>query len=291
MPSNIRVIPAINSNHAHHIAAGLADGSVIIGQNEISHPSASSASLLSPEDTPTGSDAGGSNAGGEEEGDDLPGSLASLRSQNIVFSKGHQDNEELSDRIERIWYINLYGEEIRPPANPKVVSSLGSAGAVIYSIGSLYTSLMPCLVLRNVGKALVESGKNTPKILLLNGSHDRETGPDHGEFTATDFVRAIVRGCTSSMGEKEGGEVGWNRFVTHVIYLEGNGAPAVGTAELKMAGIECMRVYGRKNLDGDGRGMLYDPTALAQTLETILAARTKRTDARRMTVDAYGRSL
>ncbi|CUS08640.1 unnamed protein product [Tuber aestivum] len=294
VPSNICVIPAINSNHAHHIAAGLADGSVIIGQNEISHPSASSASLLSPQDTPAGSDAGGSGADGEEEGeggDNLPGSLASLRSQNIVFSKGHEDNEELSDRIERIWYINLYGEEIRPPANPKVISSLGSAGAVIYSIGSLYTSLMPCLVLRNIGKALAESGRDTPKILLLNGSHDRETGPDHDEFTATDFVRAIVRGCTSSMGEKEGREVGWNRFVTHLIYLEGNGAPVVDTVELKRTGIECMRVYGRKNPDGEGRGMLYDPTALAQTLETILAARTKRTDARRMTADAYGRSL
>jgi len=52
-----------------------------------------------------------------------------------------------------------------------------------------------------------------------------------------------------------------------------------------------MRVYGRKNPDGEGRGMLYDPTALAQTLETILAARTKGADVRRMTVGAYGRSL
>jgi len=37
MPSTFRAIPAINSNHVHRIAAGLADRTIIIGQNEISH--------------------------------------------------------------------------------------------------------------------------------------------------------------------------------------------------------------------------------------------------------------
>jgi hypothetical protein len=285
VPDNIQVIPAINSNHAHHIAAGLADGSVIIGQNEISHPSTPASQLppdgLSARPSPTGSDFG------ESEDANLPGSLESLRSGNIVFSKQHNENGRLSSRIERIWYINLYGEEIRPPANPKVVAALEAAEAVIYSIGSLYTSLAPCLVLRNVGKALMDTGRNTPKILLLNGSHDRETGPDHDGFTAAEFVRAVVRSCASSMGKNTEDDGTWNRFVTHVIYLEGNGAPAVDAAGLKMMGIECMRVYGRRNPEGEGRGMLYDPTALTQTLEAILAVRIKRTETRRMTVD-YG---
>lgn len=285
------MIPAINSNHSHHIAAGLSDGTVIIGQNEISHPS-TPASHLPPDDlsafpSPEGSDVGDANSEvGEAEDANLPGSLATLRSQNIVFSKQHDGNEQLPARIERIWYINLYGEEIRPPANPKVVASLEMAEAVIYSIGSLYTSLAPCLVLRGVGRALADTGRSTPKILLLNGSHDRETGPDHSESTATAFVKAVVRSCASSIGKMEE-SVSWNSIVTHVIYLEGNGAPTVDSVGLKNMGIECMRVYGRKNPEGEGRGMLYDATALTQTLEAILAARTKRTEVRRMTVDAY----
>lgn len=307
IPENVQVIPAINSNHAHHIAAGLADSTVIIGQNQISHPSSELADFppsLAPSAAPS---APGSEDGidvfeeevvveeeEEEEDANLPGSLASLRTRNIEFSKN--DESTLSSRIERIWYINPYGQEIRPPANPKVLSAIEQAEAVIYSIGSLYTSLTPCLVLRNVGSALAATGRNTPKILLLNGFHDRETGPDHATFTATEFVRAVARSCASSdssflrsslmRGEILKEDLG--KYVTHVIYLTGNGSPVVDVVELKRLGIECFQVYGRKNPQGDGRGMLYDATALTQTLETILAVRFKRQETRRMTMDTYG---
>lgn len=292
----MQVIPAINSNHSHHIAARLADGTVIIGQNQISHPSPELSNFppsLAPSAAPS---APGSEDGidvfeeevvieeEEEEDANLPGSLASLRTRNIEFSKN--DESALSSRIERIWYINPYGQEIRPPANPKILSAIEQAEAVIYSIGSLYTSLTPCLVLRNVGSTLAATGRNTPKILLLNGSHDRETGPDHTTFTATEFVRAVARSCASydsSFLPKED----LSKYVTHVIYLSGNGSPAVDAVELKRLGIECFQVYGRKPPQGDGRGMLYDATALTQTLETILAVRFKRQETRRMTMDTY----
>jgi hypothetical protein len=138
-PDRCKVIPAINSNFAHHIAAGLEDGTVITGQNQISHPSPPASGIpqvFFPPITPvTPSDSEAE----EEEVEDanLPGSLAELRKQNIAFSK--HDEAELTSRIERVWYINPYGQEIRPPANPKAISSLNHAEAVIYSIGSLYT--------------------------------------------------------------------------------------------------------------------------------------------------------
>lgn len=303
----MQVIPAINSNHAYHIAAGLADSTVIIGQNQISHPSSALSNFppsLAPSAAPS---APGSEDGidvfeeeeekqeeEEEEDANLPGSLASLRTRNIEFSKN--DESALSSRIERIWYINPYGQEIRPPANPKVLSAIEQAEAIIYSIGSLYTSLTPCLVLRNVGSALAATGRNTPKILLLNGSHDRETGPNHAAFAATEFVRAIARGCAYSDSSSKSSPAGelpkeaLSKYVTHVIYLSGNGSPAVDVVELKRMGIECLQVYGRKNSQGEGRGMLYDATALTQTLETILAVRLKRQETRRMTMDTYDSS-
>ena len=43
IPSNVSVLPAINSNFTHHISAGLEDGTTIAGQVAISHPSAPTA--------------------------------------------------------------------------------------------------------------------------------------------------------------------------------------------------------------------------------------------------------
>lgn len=139
IPDNISVLPAINSNFAHHIAAGLEDGTVIVGQNQISHPSPTPTvlpSVLSSEEEDDN----------REEDANPPESLKALRNQNIEFSK--EDENELSSRIDRIWYINTYGQEIRPPANPRVIESIKNSEAIIYSIGSLYTRygwLLYCL--------------------------------------------------------------------------------------------------------------------------------------------------
>ena len=201
----VRVIPAINSNFSHHISATLADGTVIVGQNSISHPGESTAlqpdrgnrprrpSLLLADGDDledTGSDA--SDAISYEE-DHLPGSLATLRNKNISFSK--TENEDLPCRISRIWYINPYGQEIRPPANPRVLEALSDAQAIIYSIGSLYTSIIPAIILRGVGKSIMTSPARH-KILILNGSLDRETGPpsEHSlRPTLWRLLRVLVR--------------------------------------------------------------------------------------------------
>ena len=158
---------------------------MIVGQNQISHPSDSSAASLMPSseniystvpsgvNTPMPFPISGqriaspqygwlesqyqlqakfphhddsTNSNTEDEDDEendcvedanLPGSHPSLRTQNIVFEK--ENEPELPSRIDRIWYINPYGQEIRPPANPKVVAAINEAEAVVYSIGSLYT--------------------------------------------------------------------------------------------------------------------------------------------------------
>ena len=141
VPDNIQVIPAINSNFAHHIAAGLKDGSVITGQNQISHPSPGAALLPSEILDEEVEERDGQDRDGKEHIEDanLPGSLVELRRQNIEFSKSEES--ALSSSIERVWYINPYGQEIRPPVNPKVLAAVEIAEAVVYSIGSLYTTL------------------------------------------------------------------------------------------------------------------------------------------------------
>ena len=281
------VLPAIVSNFTHHISAGLADGTVINGQNAISHPSEPTA-LTPGFSTPASSLANNSDEftytsanlkplsvlqhspeTGLEEAH-LPGSLPDLRLPNITFSKTAE--APLPARISRIWYINPYGQEMHPVVNPKVLEAIQAAEAVIYSIGSLYTSLAPSLILRGVGEAIARPGGPRCKILLLNSSLDRETPG----YTATDFIIAIARAGQESRGiAGEPAPATYKQYVTHLIHLEGEGSPAVDREELSQHGIKCLRLYGRrKDQNGSAKCMLtYDATALAQALSMILGKR------------------
>ncbi|KEY67663.1 hypothetical protein S7711_09083 [Stachybotrys chartarum IBT 7711] len=276
VPDRISVLPALNTNFAHHIAAGLADGTVITGQNDISHPSVPTAAvpgtgahLLAP--TPQ-------NEPDTEDHDhiedaNLPGSLPALRRPAIDFSK--TDEEDLPARIDRIWYINPYGQEIRIPANPRVVDAIRQSNTVVYSIGSLFTSLIPNLVLKGIGEAIVSSSVRN-KILILNGTVDRETGPSHDPFTGLDFVGAIANACARSRGLPCPKKEDYVQYVTHVIYIEGPEAPKVDRPQFTSVGIDATRLYGPK--DGTGRGGRYDAKALQQTLESIVGRKDGRPD-------------
>jgi 2-phospho-L-lactate transferase/gluconeogenesis factor (CofD/UPF0052 family) len=285
VPQNVSVIPAINSNFSHHISAGLVDGTIIVGQNEISHPSAPTAApAVSP--FPENSRRISLVSDSIEDAH-LPGTLPSLRKPAITFAKSH--TAPLSSPIERIWYINPYGQEIRPSPNPKVLDHLATAGVVIYSIGSLYTSIIPSLILKGVGDAIQ---KATYKILILNGSLDRETRSlSRGPFDAMDFVDAISQACKSSStallttpdtDHEIVTEDEYKSYVTHIIHLQGEGTPRVDKSELAKCGIETVRLYGRKMEGADEengeRGMYYDAQALGQALEAILGKRDVRGD-------------
>ncbi|KAI1148590.1 UPF0052 domain protein [Nemania diffusa] len=207
----------------------------------------------------------------------LPGSLPSLRKPYLTFSKTPTAPNELPSRIARIWYINPYGHEIYPLANPKVLSALAHASTVVYSVGSLYTSLVPSLVLRGVGAAIARAGAARHKILILNSTLDRETGPATHALAAADFVRAIARACEGSHAQAPPSpppssdptapaDASVRRYVTHLLYLEGEGVPRVDRAELAALGVDCVRVYGRR-VDGMLR---YDEAGLAGALGAIV---------------------
>ncbi|KAK3392092.1 UPF0052-domain-containing protein [Sordaria brevicollis] len=218
----------------------------------------------------------------ETEDASLPGSLPSLRTQNIQFSKSDSDeSDQLSSRIERVWYINPYGHEIWPNANPKVIDALAKTKMVVYSIGSLWTSIVPSLVLRGVGEALSgdedeeEGGERVKKVLVLNATIDRETGPKSKPMTATDFVRAVAKAGEQSRRS----DPHYRKYVTHLIYLDGQEvggrlarmgtAPKVDVDELNRLGIKCVKVVGREG-EGEGKGVRYDEVGLGEALEGIM---------------------
>ncbi|OBS17816.1 hypothetical protein FPOA_09546 [Fusarium poae] len=277
VPDRIAVLPALNTNFASHIAAGLEDGTIITGQNDISHPSAPTAAV-------PGTSAGVHSPSVSRQGPwhhdhhhvedaNLPGTLPALRRPAIAFSK--EQEEDLPARISRLWYINPYGEEIKMPANPRVLDALGSVHSVVYSIGSLFTSLIPSLVLRGVGDAITSPHVRN-KILILNGTTDRETGPSTTPFTGLDFVGAIANALADSRSLPKPSEEDYNQYVSHVIYIEGPTSPKVDKQKFGQLGIDATRLYGPK--DEKGRGGRYDAKALTQALETIIGRKDARSD-------------
>ncbi|KAF2863132.1 UPF0052-domain-containing protein [Piedraia hortae CBS 480.64] len=265
LPSTTAVLPGVNTNFALHIAAGLADGSTITGQNNISHPSEPTAAVPGA----------GLNTLNEDNEDDKaedangPGTLATLRKPALAVSKGTE--EDLPARIERVWYINPYGQKIIVPGNPRVLDAIAASSCVVYSIGSLFTSIVPSLILKGVGDAIASPAVKT-KVLILNASVDRETGPSTCPFSAKDFVQAIANACAESRGRERPRPEEFATYVTHVVYLDTKYSPKVDREALNGLGIEAMRLYGRKN---DKGGMGYDVKALTQTLEVIMGVSTR----------------
>jgi hypothetical protein len=134
----------------------------------------------------------------------------------------------------------------------------------------LFTSIIPSLVLRGVGEA-ISSPLIRTKILILNGTQDRETGPSSNPFTALDFVAAIANACAESKGLPRPDQDEYFRYVTNIIYLDGPSSPKVDKRDMARLGIETMRVYGPV-------GGRYDLKALGQALEAIIGTRSSKSD-------------
>ncbi|KAI8606125.1 hypothetical protein EDD21DRAFT_288082, partial [Dissophora ornata] len=239
-----RVIPVINTNHGIAIAALLKNGNTILGQCAISHPS-----LASSGDS--------FNIGHVQ---------PSANSNNIHFDKSPAKPSSLQSRIARLYYINEYGQEIFPPPNPKLLCSLSEMETLVYSIGSLYTSIIPCLILKDVGRGIAESRSLKNKIFMLNGTNDRETP----EYTALDFIRALTSALNYSLKlsvQFWPTEHKPSRYITHLIYLD-NSEVQVDSWGIEKLGIECVPCVGRRD-PSSGRP-IYDEDNLNKILESIL---------------------
>ncbi|KAJ3155722.1 hypothetical protein HDU86_004191 [Geranomyces michiganensis] len=199
VPPRTEVVPVLATTRGSvTIAAAQRDGNVIFGQCEISHPGQVAPEGARPRTGSLGS------LGAEEDFENPPfHSLTRNISQNLIFNKALCPM--LDSPIRRIYYVNREQQEIFPDLNPLVGSQLARKRTVIYGCGSLYTSILPCLVVPGVGRLLADpissltSSAAPPrfpirnplsrvKILMLNGSHDRETNG----YTALDFILAIT---------------------------------------------------------------------------------------------------
>lgn len=264
--SSCDVLPAVNTNKTTTIAADLKDGSLLVGQCEISHPSdegtrhrrlsshsrfmnrrvsdlqdsvfgfgpqsmtqnqldqrrlgsqmeshsaaRASSSALSIDDSDLSEE--------DQVLDDDPREITELTesSGNIEYV-AKEDAPPLPSPIDRtfysrlqagVFYVNVrnrfflprrffffkayflqqsYRNEVFPAPNPSYLTGLQRSKIFIYSCGSLWTSVIPCLVLRGIPLAIARSPTLQFKVLLLNSKHDRETA----NMTGLDFVKCVM---------------------------------------------------------------------------------------------------
>ncbi|POY71619.1 hypothetical protein BMF94_5312 [Rhodotorula taiwanensis] len=181
-------------------------------------------------------------ATGSEVGPYSPSGLTSFsanQSHNLEFTKDASAIPPLPSRIQRIFYLSTYGLEIHPRPNSTFLQAIQDATTLIFAPGSLYTSIVPCLILRPVGDLIRTTKRVRHKILLLNASEDRETTG----YDAVDFVVAIQEACRASRlvgAASDSNDVPPlepSDIVTHVVYVR-NGLIRVDEQELRGLGIE-----------------------------------------------------
>ncbi|KAF5312620.1 hypothetical protein D9619_003063 [Psilocybe cf. subviscida] len=232
--SQANILPVIVTNHTVTIAAELEDGERLVGQCEISHPMVSIESSPGPD---------------QEDEESSPvdglGEFSSPR-QNVMFeavTKG--THEPLPSRINRLYYINAYGMEVRPSPNGDFLANLDTRDILVYSCGSLWTSIIPCLAIRGVAGKIAKSPTLRAKVLLLNSENDRETDG----YSAADYIQAIVRTLNANYSDQTYG-VGLantrypiSAFITDIVYLKGTKV-TVDVEAITLMGVRCREVEG-----------------------------------------------
>lgn len=233
IPEGSMVLPAICTEERIKLAAELDNGHVIVGQNAISHP----CDVSSPSQV----------------------------------DKTSWDG--LESPIRRIFYLSTEGDtkehEVAPVANPRVLAELDKADAIVYGMGSLYTSICPSLILKGTGERVAM--RNCPKILVLNGAMDREVScslSHAGPMKASDVILAITdalnrRGASSKVGELRHLP---SRYVTELV------VPAGGPLEIDRDSLHELGI--RNIVEAEAQvveeGVHYDPDSLIACLASLV---------------------
>ncbi|KAI8848571.1 hypothetical protein BC829DRAFT_213578 [Chytridium lagenaria] len=195
------------------IAAALRDGSVVVGQCEISHPGTKTNTGNSISDIPVfvPSTHGTPKAPRrqvvnlqqklfQKSVDGLNGlssgqSSRCSSSSNLIFSKSLHATPSLPSPIRRVFYINAEHSETFPTLNELAPLHFQRKKTIIYSMGSLYTSLIPCLIVPGVGSSLADDVEepslrlsSLPKPVDMVSSSTSMSPPNKGSSPLRRFV-------------------------------------------------------------------------------------------------------
>ncbi|KAL6544845.1 hypothetical protein OROMI_023707 [Orobanche minor] len=227
IPTESLVLPVISTNDRLALGCELWDGTTTRGQNKISHPT--------------------------------NGSVGPINKSNSLVPS-------LPSRIKRVFYMSSEGSnllhEVFPCVNPTVLEQLKSVDCIIFAMGSLFTSICPSLVLLGIGEII--SSRACPKVLFLNGTHDRETSG----FTASCFVTAIMDALNRTYGDPHNCLQNAPSRYINIIFAPKDGQIPIDIEGLADQGI--FRVVTVDSVHDSTAGIVFDPKSLIQSLSSLL---------------------
>lgn len=152
------------------------------------------------------------------------------------------DGPSLVSPIRRVFYLSSGGtvreHEVSLQANVAVLAEVERSNAVIYGMGSLYTSICPSLILDGMGEAI--AAKSVPKILIMNGQHDRETSAcqsHKGPMRVSDIINAICNALNRKHSRGHFLQNPASMYVTDIIVPMGGTIP-VDRELIRKLGVE-----------------------------------------------------
>ncbi|KAJ8761116.1 hypothetical protein K2173_000795 [Erythroxylum novogranatense] len=227
IPSESLVLPVILTNDRLTLGCELWDGMIIRGQNEISHPTNG---YMRPID------------------------------------KGCSLVPPLPSRVKRVFYMSSEGgsslHEVFPTVNESVLDQLRIVDCIVYAMGSLFTSICPSLVLRGIGETI--ASRTCLKVLLLNGTHDRETAG----FSASCFVTAITDALNHKYGDPHNRLENLPYQYINTLLVPKDGRVPVDVDCLTSQGI--LNVIVVDSIHDPKVGIVFDPRSLINTMAGLI---------------------
>jgi len=173
--------------------------------------------------------------------------------------------DDLDSPISRVFYLSTEDPTsvaaVYPNVNPTIVRQLERCDGIVYGLGSLYTSIVPSLILQGVGEAV--AARKGPKVLILNGGPDRETGNMPASGVVTAVVDALNRAKDPDVSRRRSPAGATSEYVDVVIAPRGGGIP-LDVDELYAMGVK--RVVEVDAVKKNERGAEYDVQALIDEL-------------------------
>ncbi|CAJ2658867.1 unnamed protein product [Trifolium pratense] len=227
IPPESLVLPVISTNDRLTLGCELRDGTIIRGQNEISHPSS--------------------------------GTMGPVKKESFSAPA-------LPSKIKRVFYMSSEGKnllhEVFPLPNAAVLEQLYNVDCVVYGMGSLFTSICPSLVLLGIGEII--SSRSCLKVLMLNGTNDRETNG----FSASCFVTAITDALNRTYGEPCNRLQNLPSQYINTLLVPRNSKISVDVDCLSAQGIFDVIVV--DSLLDPKVGIIYDPKSLIRALADVI---------------------
>lgn len=160
--------------------------------------------------------------------------------------------------IKQLFYIDKFKNIIHPQPHSEVIRHMEQSRGVIYGMGSLWTSIIPSLVLEGIGEAI--ASLKGPKIALLNCCHDRETA----HMSGLDYIDIM----TNSLNRYGALSHAPQAYMTHLFVVNGSSIP-VEVDAIRQLGIQVHHIAPDSHIKLSMQNQCYPVYASQELIQSI----------------------